>query len=96
MKRFLILGDEEMAIQEMQVGAAAAASASSSGVSNAGGLKGLVRGVKDEAEIEAITKALEQTNWNRKKAAILLEISYKALLYKIRQYEIHRTGSTVY
>ena len=97
-KRFLILGDEDMAINELQVGAAVAASASSGGsvVSSAGGLKGLVRGVKDEAEIEAITKALEQTNWNRKKAATLLKISYKALLYKIRQYEIHRTGSTVH
>ncbi|MGB9104152.1 MAG: helix-turn-helix domain-containing protein, partial [Terriglobales bacterium] len=28
------------------------------------------------------------TNWNRKKAAALLKISYKALLYKIRQYDI--------
>jgi two-component system response regulator AtoC len=95
-KRFLILGDEEMAIQELQVGVGTAmgstALPNASG-SGEGGLKGLVRGVKDEAEIEAITKALEQTNWNRKKAATLLQISYKALLYKIRQYEIQRTGS---
>ena len=40
------------------------------------------------AEAEAIAKALEETNWNRKKAAELLQISYKALLYKIRQYGI--------
>ena len=53
-----------------------------------------MRGVKDEAEIIAITRALEQTNWNRKKAAGILKISYKALLYKIRQYEIQRVGST--
>ena len=32
--------------------------------------------------------ALEQTNWNRKQAAAILQISYKALLYKIRQYGI--------
>ena len=96
-KRFLILGDEEMAIQEMQVGAgipSAGAMVHTSG-STQGGLKGLVRGVKDEAEIEAITKALEQTNWNRKKAAVILKISYKALLYKIRQYHIQRTGTPV-
>jgi len=95
-KRFLILGDEEMAIQELQVGVGTAmgstALPNASG-SGEGGLKGLVRGVKDEAEIEAITKALEQTNWNRKKAATLLKISYKALLYKIRQYDIQRTSS---
>jgi DNA-binding NtrC family response regulator len=52
--------------------------------------------VKDEAEIEAITKALEQCNWNRKKAALILKISYKALLYKIRQYDIQRSGSVIH
>ena len=41
-----------------------------------------------EAEAEAIAKALDETNWNRKQAAALLQISYKALLYKIRQYGI--------
>ena len=46
------------------------------------------RSAKDEAEGEAIRQALEQTNWNRKQAAGLLQISYKALLYKIRQYGI--------
>ena len=97
-KRFLILGDEDLAMQELQVGVGTAmgstALPNASGAGE-GGLKGLVRGVKDEAEIEAITKALEQTNWNRKKAAALLKISYKALLYKIRQYDIQRTGSYV-
>jgi two-component system response regulator AtoC len=37
-----------------------------------------------KAESETILKALEMTNWNRKKAADILNISYKALLYKIR------------
>lgn len=95
-KRYLILGDEEMAIQELQVGSGigTAPRAASSAQPNDRGLKGLVRGVKDEAEIEAITKALEQTGWNRKKAANILQISYKALLYKIRQYDIQR-GTTI-
>lgn len=38
-----------------------------------------------KAEAEVILKALKMTNWNRKKAAGLLNISYKALLYKIKQ-----------
>ncbi len=38
-----------------------------------------------KAEREVIMKALGMTNWNRKKAAGLLNISYKALLYKIRE-----------
>ena len=54
----------------------------------AGGLKSLARTAKDEAEAQAITQALEQTNWNRKQTAAILQISYKALLYKIRQYGI--------
>lgn len=37
-----------------------------------------------KAESEVIRKALELTNWNRKKAANVLNISYKALLYKIK------------
>src|SRR5690349_17964872 len=94
-KRFLILGDEELAIQELQAGTAGGPGAPGVQAGSEGGLKGLVRNVKDEAEIEAITRALEQTNWNRKKAATLLQISYKALLYKIRQYDIQRSGSMV-
>ncbi|MFZ3200345.1 MAG: sigma-54 dependent transcriptional regulator [Candidatus Acidiferrales bacterium] len=52
------------------------------------GLKALVRGLKDEAEMEAIADALEKTNWCRKDAAIMLGISYKALLYKMRQFNL--------
>ena len=38
-----------------------------------------------KAESQMILKALEMTNWNRKKAADRLNISYKALLYKIKE-----------
>jgi two-component system response regulator AtoC len=61
--------------------------------SDAGGLKSLSRNAKDEAEAQAIAQALEQTNWNRKQAAVILQISYKALLYKIRQYGIAEAKS---
>jgi two-component system response regulator AtoC len=40
---------------------------------------------KNEAEAAAITAALESTHWNRKKAAMLLKIDYKALLYKMKK-----------
>ena len=52
------------------------------------GLKALVRGLKDEAEMEAIAEALEKTRWCRKDAAKMLGISYKALLYKMRQFNL--------
>lgn len=106
-KRYLVLGDETLAAAELQPrpdsgggmhvdgrspdGRSAAAGAESS---SGGGLKSLSRTAKDEAEAEAIARALEETNWNRKQAAVLLKISYKALLYKIRQYGIAQSRST--
>ena len=47
-----------------------------------------MRGLKDEAEMEAIADALEKTRWCRKDAAKMLGISYKALLYKMRQFNL--------
>jgi DNA-binding NtrC family response regulator len=41
----------------------------------------------------AIGEALQQTNWNRKAASRLLKISYKALLYKIRDYGLGENHS---
>ncbi|MGZ3569891.1 MAG: helix-turn-helix domain-containing protein, partial [Thermodesulfobacteriota bacterium] len=41
-----------------------------------------------EAESKVIRDALEFTHWNRKKAAMILNISYKALLYKIKKFDI--------
>jgi two-component system, NtrC family, response regulator AtoC len=101
-KRYLVLGDEHLAASELQprpdggVGAHFETSgrAMVAGAEPGGGLKSLSRTAKDGAEAEAIAQALEQTNWNRKQAAALLQISYKALLYKIRQYGIAQSRST--
>src|SRR5246127_686952 len=98
-KRYLVLGDEKLAINELKprtdgTGAEFEPAAPRGGSDTAGGLKSLARTAKDGAEAEAIAKALDETNWNRKQAAALLQISYKALLYKIRQYGIARTKNT--
>src|ERR1700731_738594 len=98
-KRYLVLGDETLAASELQPrpdggGAVRDEAVAKSPGNSAGGLKSLSRNAKDEAEAEAIARALEQTNWNRKQAAALLKISYKALLYKIRQYGIAQSRST--
>jgi DNA-binding NtrC family response regulator len=47
-----------------------------------------LRSVRARVEVEAIRSALRRTGWNRKQAARLLKISYRGLLYKIRQYDI--------
>ncbi len=41
--------------------------------------------VKEEAEAAAILEALQETRWNRKQAAVRLNIDYKALLYKMKK-----------
>jgi DNA-binding NtrC family response regulator len=48
-------------------------------------LKDVSRRAAREAERELIFRALERTHWNRKAAAEILRISYKALLYKIKE-----------
>ncbi|MEA3224050.1 MAG: sigma-54 dependent transcriptional regulator [Thermodesulfobacteriota bacterium] len=48
-------------------------------------LKKVAKEASMKAEQEVILKALHSTNWNKKKAAKILQISYKALLYKIKE-----------
>jgi DNA-binding NtrC family response regulator len=94
-KRYLVLGDENAAIAELERGStresgpAAVARVDSQNPD----LKQMVKTLKNGAEMEAIANALEENGWNRKRAATMLNISYKALLYKIRQYDIRPTHS---
>lgn len=95
-KRYVILEDDEGSFREL-LEMSATRQRTSPGDENGGkeqGLKALVRNLKDEAEMEAIANALEKTNWSRKEAARILGISYKALLYKMRQYKLDTGKST--
>ena len=40
-------------------------------------------------ESRLISEVLQKTNWNRRKAAELLQISYRSLLYKIKDYDLN-------
>jgi two-component system response regulator AtoC len=51
-------------------------------------LKALSANAAEHAEREAVLKALEQTQWNRKKAAAALGICYKALLNKLKKWQL--------
>jgi len=90
-KRFLVLQDERLAISELEKGSQPI-SIIKPAVINAGemnrGLKSLVRSSKGETELKAIEEALAATNWNRKMAAARLNISYKALLNKVKEYRL--------
>lgn len=88
-KRYLVLEDERLILDELRMKNkdSGAGDADPEGLSpRTGGLKALVRTLKDDAEAKEILRALESANWNRKLAAAQLCISYKALLYKIKQY----------
>ena len=52
-------------------------------------LKEVAKGAAEVAEKEIIQNALQETHWNRKRAARLLHVSYKALLYKIQKYHLN-------
>jgi DNA-binding NtrC family response regulator len=79
------LGDDEINFQVCKASAAAPQHMPAANGME-GDLKTIVRNLKKGTEVEAIELALEQTQWNRKEAARHLNISYKALLNKIRDY----------
>jgi len=82
------LGDEHLAMGGLRALLhKPSAAGSASGIS----LKAASRAASQEAEKELILKALTRTRWNRRRAAEQLQISYKALLYKLKQigYEGH-------
>ena len=57
-----------------------------------GSLKDIARQAAREAERELIYRTLQHTRWNRREAAEILGISYKALLYKIKDAELDRAS----
>ncbi len=57
-----------------------------------GSLKDIGRHAAREAERELIFRTLQQTRWNRREAAEILGISYKALLYKIKEAELDKAS----
>lgn len=94
-KKIVALGDDRMALSEFSVvpsiGRPSAATAAAAGT-RTNSLKAAARAASREAERELILKALARTRWNRKKAAQDLQISYKSLLYKLKQIGLPETG----
>lgn len=74
------LGDEQVALGGLRA-LLRKPESKSAGVS----LKAASRAASREAEKELILEALTRTRWNRRRAAAELQISYKALLYKLKQ-----------
>jgi two-component system response regulator AtoC len=82
-KKIVALGDEQLAIAELT---AAPEPPTLEAPEHRGySLKAASRAASREAERQLILKALGHTRWNRKRAAQELQISYKSLLYKLKQ-----------
>jgi len=58
-------------------------------------LKKISNEAAEQVERELILRTLSQTNWNRKRAAQELGICYKALLNKLKKWNIHERVMTV-
>jgi two-component system response regulator AtoC len=95
-KRMVVLGNEVAVLQEINLREAPQAgdeddflSLGALGVDLSEGqgldLKAISKRAAHMAEKRVIQRVLEQTRWNRKEAAERLQISYKALLYKMKE-----------
>jgi len=82
-RKLVVFGDVQIALNDLQM--AAFGSYAPVGPAQGGSLKVAARAASKKAERELIMQALERTRWNRKRAARELQISYKSLLYKIKQ-----------
>jgi two-component system, NtrC family, response regulator AtoC len=80
-KAIMALGDETIAMGGLRAVLRGMPGGNGSRVS----LKQAARAASREAEKELILRALTRTRWNRRRAAEELQISYKALLYKLKQ-----------
>lgn len=86
-KRYVILGAEEVLGHELQEREFSQVRLGSAPLPADGpiSLKKMTRQAVEEMEKKVILSALDKNNWNRKRAAEALKLSYRALLYKIRQ-----------
>jgi two-component system, NtrC family, response regulator AtoC len=110
-KRYLVMADEAMAMAELRTNGRqnqivkelprspimlrGEVTPPTNGEAHGAQLTSVLRTLKNETELQAISRALQETHWNRKRAARLLNISYRGLLYKIRQHGITRATGAV-
>jgi two-component system response regulator AtoC len=96
-RKVVAFGDEELALSDLTANSAArvselAATHDAGDITiRTGSLKDVAREASREAERALILTTLERTHWNRKRSARELQISYKALLYKLKQLGLDST-----
>jgi two-component system, NtrC family, response regulator AtoC len=93
-KKMVVLADAKLVLSELQIARQRqpVRRFADCGDAKVTSLKVAARAASRRTERELILKALERTHWNRKRAAQELQISYKSLLYKIKQIDMPGSG----
>jgi len=84
-RKMVALGDTSLVVNDLHLSRINLSPGTETGRSSS--LKIATRAASRQTERELILNALERTKWNRKRAARELQISYKSLLYKLKQIE---------
>jgi DNA-binding NtrC family response regulator len=97
-KRYLVFRDEQLIVSELEQRSKASVIAktakpapqprTAAPTRTSSSLKSLVHSSTVRTELKALEEALKVTDWNRKLAAAHLGISYKALLNKLKRYQL--------
>jgi DNA-binding NtrC family response regulator len=102
-RRYVILGDAEASMAELRSGARtedgdprpddvpAPRDAATHGMS----LRKVAAQAAEDAERRLLGRVLAETRWNRRQAASQLKISYKALLNKLKKWEVEEAAPTL-
>jgi two-component system, NtrC family, response regulator AtoC len=85
-RNIVAVGNADQPLQDLRTARFSQSKSTESG--SAFSLKRAARAASREREKELILDALQRTRWNRKRAAQELQISYKSLLGKIKQFEM--------
>jgi two-component system response regulator AtoC len=99
-RKIVALGDEDLALSDLSssgrqaVTEAVPTSIASDHQVKFQSLKQAAREASRKAERGLIAEALERTHWNRKRTARDLQVSYKALLYKMKQLGLDCTNES--
>jgi two-component system, NtrC family, response regulator AtoC len=84
-RKMVALGDAFLALSDLRLARLDRSARVTPGEGSS--LKMAARAASRQTERELILRALQRTKWNRKRAAQELQISYKSLLYKLKQIE---------
>jgi two-component system response regulator AtoC len=92
-KRYLILPDMNINLSELKEQTGNAAPVPIKPKEDNMSLKDVATRAAEHAEKELVLRVLEETSWNRKQAARRLNICYKALLNKLKRWQIDNRHS---